>query len=473
MYDINANNLDCEDPAMDVGAAPIPVDASEDGGVMYRHVSQSGMVTNAAGQPACYNGTDVTFQLTIPASTRIILNKSYVLVGVKFMNTGLTTAVDAATGVSLPWNTPAALIDTTDLLFNESSNITEQYMNSFGHSNMARTLTKYSRHELDNRDDLFFTPCIEETFDSSLILSKASIDRRKQWMTYGSTVEVTKKIPLADLFGSCDTPAAMLIKTMRLRIRFKNADDISFKVTGQTASDVLVTKCELHAFHLKLSSAQTNVESAKITGTSPLMRSSYSIFDPSPKTFSTGCSLIDPSVKNLQAVIVMIPVVGQTRVTAPAETYVNPYQYALAPNAGTTTTISSIQASYANVYAPMTPLDISTNTLANMRLYQQYLLMCKQTHQREVAPALTFKNFSNRIVSTGGGTATAATANMGAYQIVCLPFYSQTTYPKATYGGADLQTYFAGGTTGYTAVIVKVRAGFMEMRPDTSVYVMN
>jgi len=481
-YDINANNVDCEDPAFDIGSHPVPMDASCRSAILYKQYSNTGTIGNAAGQPVSYNRQEVVFQVDPDAISRVVLNKSYLRVGFRFAKTGTATAIAAGDMTSIPWCPAAAAIDTAEFSISNFGSPCEQYNADFGHSVMARTLLKYSRDDLDNRDDLFFTPTIESGYDYSAAcaavrttaLTEESLDRKTNWMMGGIDDEIFKQIPLGDIFSSCDTPIPIPSQNLRLKLRFKDRTNISYAslTSPSVASDVLITTCELYLYTMSLSGSQLAVEANKINEPEPLMRMSYTLFEPSSKVFAAHASLQDSAVTNLQAALVMFPVLGQTYTNGVSVNYINPYQYALAPNAAMTTSLTSVFATYNGITTPNSPMNLSLNSSQNIEMYQAYLLLCKRSNDRNNAPALRYRDMISRPRSVAGTGAAITKYNQGPYPIIPFTFYSQTAYPKPVYSGSSLTVKFDGGATGWTAIVVKLRTAFIEVRPDQKTYVM-
>lgn len=467
MFDVNYNTIAAEDPAMSVGVDPVPYDASSVSEVMYRYQPQTG--TTTIGGVPCYNGQEVMFNLNISSSQRIDFTKSYILMGgtLRKDNTGtvLASASSDNDHVSLPWNPLAAFVSSADLLFNESSSLAELYMTDPGHGWMVKCLTKYSKEELDNRGDLFFTPTIENTYDMTTSLSKESKDRSASWFAADTAHSADKQIPLGDMFSACDIPAAMYLNTLRIRMRLKNPTDIPFTDDSATYTDpsFFINRCELYLCLMTLSPAQLTAERKKIKENKVLTRQGYTIYDVSSKPFSSNASYRDAAIKNLQANVVLFSANG--RKVDGTKTGVNPYQYCYGQDNGIG--ITSIQSQYNGQYSPATPMDIRPETSRNVQMYQQYLLLCRKTLNREDTPALKFENMVDP------SSTTAITALTCPYVMFCMPFYSMTAYASLHLSGSDLEVAVQGGTTSGNVIVVRIRTSLLEIRPSSSVYVLN
>jgi len=460
MFDLNYNTVAAEDPAMSVGVDPVPYDASSVSEVMYRYQPQTG--TTTIGGVPCYNGQEVMFNLNISSSQRIDFSKSYILMGGTLRDDIAGTDLSSNDTMSLPWNPLAAFVSSADLLFNESSNLAEQYMTDPGHGWMTKCLTKYSKEELDNRGDLFFTPTIEGSYDTTNALSGRAQARSKRWFLISADRDADKMIPLGDMFSSCDIPAAVYLNTLRIRMRLKNPTDIPISTSAKTPA-FFINRCELYLCLMTLSPAQLAAERKKIETNDVLMRQGYTIYDVSSKPFSSNASYRDAAIKNLQAAVVLFSAKG--RKVGGTHAGVNPYQYCYGQDDGIG--ISSIQAQYNGQYSPATPMDIRAQTSRNIQMYQQYLLLCRKTLNREDTPALKFENMVDP------STATAITALTCPYVMFCMPFYSMTAYASLHVSGSDLEVAVQGGTSSGNVVVVRIRTSLLEIRASSSVYVLN
>lgn len=460
---------------MSVGTGEIPYDGSAVNEVMYRYTPNTAAVSSIGGGPAAYNGVTTEFNFKVSSRHRVLFNKSYLRVTGKAANMVIGEASPVLVGTSIPWNSIAALLQSTELQLNQSASTTEHITQNLGDGSMVRMLTSYSRDALESMEDSLFTPCIEDTRDKLgpapgvTYLSNISQTRRATQLTdqpgNGQRIH-SKNIYLHDIFSSLAIPAAFFVQDLQMRFQFKAANDILIKDTvclGAAAPSQMyyITNVELNMCFVTLSESQLKIETSRVLGNEIIFRENFIVYDALQKTHTQGTSYRDSNVKNMQASVMMIP-----SSTAADGIGCNRYQYVYgcdAVNPGISG-ISTFQMRYDNVLSPSTPMNIS-NTFhgTNTELYGQYRLLCNRTMDRETGPALLFSNFA---------PARAAVDDESTYVLFCATFFPVDADLHKLMGGADHEIILSGGGS-EPIVLVRIRASFIEIRGDTTVYMIN
>jgi len=376
-------------------------------------------------------------------------------------------------GTSIPWNSIAAFLDTAEVQLNQSATTTEQINQNLGDGSMVKVLTRFTRQAIESMDDSFFTPCIESVRDvvgpvlGTTYLSPESQNRRLQWLlnTPGASQKIhSKNLYVSDIFDALRIPAAFYLQNLQFKIRPKASADILIKDTvclGVNAplQKYFITNITLNLAVLTLTENQLIKERDRILANVSILRQSFYTFDAIQKTHSQSASYRDSNVKNMQAAVFMFP----SRSAADG-LGVNQYQYCYGSGLGGITGIASYQMKYDMTYSPSTPLAVSTTSFAtNTDVYAQYRLLCRKMSEREITPALQFVS-----MATYAGTPDDASP----YTLFCAQFYPQTAYGHKTMNGADHEIITSGGAV-EPIVIVRIRLSFLEVKGDTSVYMIN
>jgi hypothetical protein len=460
-------------PALEEGQGLIPLDASSMSEITQTYQTNTAPRVNGVGEPQSYNGVETLFDMRIPATARVLFNKSFF----KITGYGANMAVGANSpvlvGTSIPWNTIAATLETAEVQLNQSATTTEQINQNLGDGSMVKMLTRVTRETLESMDDSFFTPCIESVRDAvgpilgTTYLSPESILRRANWLvnTPGNTQKVhSKNIYLSDLFESLRLPAAFFLQNLQFKIRPKLAADILIKdpvCLGVNAplQKYFITNITLHLTLLTLATDQLKAEKIRILENSSILRQSFYSYDAIQKTHSQSASYRDANIKNMQAAVFMFP-----SHRAADGLGINPYQYCYGSGAGGVSGVASYQMKYESNYSPATPLPVSTSLFStNTEVYAQYRLLCRKMSEREITPALKMVH-----MATYAGTPDDASP----YVLFCAQFYPLTAYGHRTMGGADHEITISGGAV-EPIVIVRLRLSFLEIKGDTSVNVIN
>jgi hypothetical protein len=469
-----------ENPAMSVGSGPIGIDASSISEVTQECRTNTSAAPGAAGEPMQYNGQEVTFDLNVPTSSRVLFDKSYIKVEgfACDMAVGIATPVKPA--VSIPWNTIAALVETAQIQLNSQAQTTEKIDVNLGHSSMVKMLTRYSKRALEEMDDALFTPCIEEVRDfrggvGLPLLSTVSQLRRTNQLINGAAAVRThaKNIYLCDLFDSLLVPAAYYLQKFMLKLKFKDANAILFGDSNYMALQMppqlmstqkyFITRVTLMLTMVKLTENQLVAERDKILKGNSVLREAFWTYDAVTKSHSASAGYQDSNIKNMQASILMFPSTMSPD-TGAAGGGCNPYQYCYASTGGGIGGISSYLMKYDGINSPDSPMAIAnTSYELNTDVYAQYRLICKKMSDREITPALTFVSMANKNMLP---------ADYTPYLLLCSQFYPQTSYAHKLMAGADHVVSTQGSGT-CTAIIVRLRVGFLEIRGDGSVAVIN
>jgi hypothetical protein len=334
-------------------------------------------------------------------------------------------------------------------------------------------------------EESMFTPCFEDTRDVpgtvalgppvvlTTGLSAQSQARALNQLRDGSNGAIrhhSKNIYLGDLFDSLRIPAAFFLQNMQLRIRPKTATDIlmfdPILMThyGKLASNIryYVTGIRLYITMVNLTENQLSLEREKILTNESILRTSFYSFDALQKSHSQGASYRDSNVKNLQAAVMMFP----SSLCADG-IGVNRYQYtygSTVTNNLNTGGLTSYQMRYDNIYFPSSQQSVSLTAMGeNTELFSHYRLLCKKMFDREITPALRFSNFA---------PIRDDVVDRSTYAIFCAQFYPQESYGHKTMAGSDHEILTSGGGN-ETLLIVRIRLSFLEIRGDTSVYMIN
>jgi hypothetical protein len=518
-FNATENIVYSPNPALSIGTGPIASDSSSVSEVTYSFQTNTAAVVggliNGNQEPQNYNGVETLFDVRIPSSSRVLFNKSYLKVSgfACNMNTGVSTGVPV--GTSIPWNSIAALLDTAEVQLNQTATTTEQINQNLGDGSMAKILTRYSRDTIETMSDQFFTPCLEETRDtrggifvplppmegpkiplpvskgkfkpkrrlqappitSIPNLSVVSMTRREKQLVAETTTFVqqhSKNLYLADIFDSLKIPAAFFLQNIQFKFRPKQAanilfeDNIYINTEGNPDAGAIsryyVTKMELFLTMVNLTENQMAEDAQKIQQNVSMLRQSFNAYDAIQKPFMVSASYRDSNIKNMQAAIFMFP-----SSMAWDGAGVNRYQYTYnnppldAPPGSTG--ITAYQMKYDNIYSPAVPTKIEPiQQHKNSDLFFQYRLLTRRTFDREIPTPLSLdESFSGPF--TGD-------YDPSSYVFFCAQFYPQDAFIHRNMAGSDHEIITTGGGNS-TVIIVRVRASFVEIRGDTSVYMIN
>jgi len=483
-----------ENPAMRVASGKIPVDGTGQSEVIDHISATTGASGGATGEPANYNGRKAELNLGKVDGVRYMLQGSYIAI------TGYAARVTAAgvssivpDGVSIPFNPIAAIISSIDIKLNDSQSLLEKYEEALGHASMMKILTTKTKQELESMHDTMFTPCIEERRDlntggANTDLSLASQYRRKRpanaahtassggWLvTDGGNINIhTKNIPLSMLFDSCSIPAAFYISSMQINLLCKPTTGILIYDTGKLANGGIpqgeikyfVTNIELYYQKLELSAAQMPLEKEKFLSNPILMLGSYKVYEASEDNLSTSHGRREPTVRNLQSVILAYPSMTTLDNPAGGTAGANPYQYTYGTEVSAGPTYNGpngYQVSYNGIYSPPQSLSYDLDNFSmNTALMAQYRFLTGWSLRRGLEPAI---DFSHMRASRENGV------DSNPYVLFCANFFTPTTYAQRNSGGAVLNTVIKGSTiTGSGGLTCKIRMGSLEMRTDGKVY---
>ena len=474
-FNTKENIVFAENPSLSVGTGPIVMDTSSISEVTYQFQTNTAGVSAGVGFPVAYNGIETIFDVRIPAGARVLFDKSYVRMNgiAADMNVGIGTNVPI--GVSIPWNSIAAILDTAEVQLNQNATTTEQINQNLGDGSMVKILTRYSREMIEHMSDSFFTPCIESIRDynngllGASAFSPESLTRRvDQLIDAAGPQPHAKNLYLSDIFDSLRVPAAFFLQNLQFKFRPKQITDILFTDPGYLLANgfaaslprYFVTNMTLFLTMVNLSENQLIKERERIMSNESMLRESFSTFDAIQKTHSQSASYRDSNVKNLQAAVFLFP----SRTAADA-VGANPYQYCYGSGAGGATGISAYQMRYDNVYSPAQPLTVATvANHNNTDLFFQYKLLTRRSSDREVTLALDFV--------TAMANPRPVPQDHCPYVMFCAQFYPLNAYAHKTMAGADHEIITAGGAA-EPIIIVRIRSSFLEIRGDTSVYMIN
>jgi hypothetical protein len=488
------NNFDfVQSPSVSaIGVGKIPIDGSFDSEVTYEYLTNTAAINAGnANEWACYNGQETIFDVRIPPTNRIDFTKSYLRITGIANDTAVSQtapvnkivpivptppppalAYTIYNAVSIPWNTIAALLQTAEIQMNQSATLTEQITQNLGDGSMVKLLTNYTKDALDRASDQFFTPTIETTRDLTSGFSTETMEREDALtqVTPGTANYVAaphcKNIMLSDLFDSVRIPAAFYLQNLQIKIRPKATDNILIQTIGDGIPGCIpryfVTNIRLYLTMAKLTEKQLVLETNRIkdSTTPAVLRESFKAHDAIQKTYSVGASFRDSNIKNMQAAVFLFPSTLADDDGAGHSSGSNPYQYVY-------NYVTGYQQRYENIYSPATNMPVSstlTTYALNSNLFSQYRLLCNKMSDREQPTALSFNDSM--------GVLAGSLVDRNPYVLFCSQFYPLTTASHKVMAGADHEIMTAGGRTG-TVVIVRIRTSFLELRGDTSVYVIN
>jgi hypothetical protein len=83
--------------------------------------------------------------------------------------------------------------------------------------------------------------------------------------------------------------------------------------------------------------------------------------------------------------------------------------------------------------------------------------------ERDITPALRFLNMAPE---------KSVASDLSTYVMFCSQFYPQESYGHKTMAGSDHEIITSGGGN-EPVIIVRIRLSFLEIRGDTSVYMIN
>lgn len=474
-------------PAFEIATGPITYDASTTWERTFHYnLTQGVPAGGGGGVPPSYCGQKVRFDVSNSLASRVMFEKSFIKVsGFAADTTSGTIANIPAHGVSIPWNTTAALLRTAKLDLNDSQTTVEKIESNLGHASMVKYLLKYPREVLESRSEAFFTPCIEDTRDlntgivSASTLSVQSAARADHELIGSSGPRrVSKNIYLADLFDSLNTPAAYPVKKTVIELSFKNANEILIYDTGYLAAQTpaispdkvgfYITNVDLYVTLADMSEPQKNEDLSRMSTNEAIMSVSYLNPVCVATLLSNNGNLIFSSVKNAQGALMMI-----SSTDAADGIGCNSYQYCYGNGTGSTTNgLFSYQFEYNNTSSPNNPVAVyvtrgsdspQTTSRMNSEAYAQYKMLARKISEKEITPALTLDHFSPIAQDVN-------TIDITPYALFGAQFYPQTAALHRNMSGSELRVNSTGGAgTNVNVIIVELTASFLEIYGNTQV----
>lgn len=477
-FNTEANIRYTTNPALEVAKGPIPMDGSSLNEVTTKNQTTTAMVNQGPGEPMAFNGVEVLFDVRPPSNARVMFDKSYIKIDGFAANMAVNADAPVLDGASIPWNSIAALIRTAEIKMNQSATTTELLVQNVGDGSMVKMLTRYTRTALESMEDSMFTPCFEETRDLNtgvagggghVALSQVSQLRRNTQLVdpIGNTQRKhSKNIYLSDLFDSVRIPAAFYLNNLQLRIRPNLTSDILIKDTGRMGVNAdlqkyFVTGMTLYLTYVTLSDEQLKLEAERILKNPAMMLQTFYAYDALQRVHQQGVTHRDTNVKNLQACVALFP-----SSLAGDGIGANRYQYCYGSGVGGVTGITTYQMRYGQVYSPAQPVNVSqTNHATNTEMYAQYRLLSRKMWEREVDIPVRFTDMA---------PSRPTLDDPSYYTMFCAQFFPLTAHGHATLNGGDHEVIFSGGAANAEpVVIVRIRLSFLEIRGDSSVYVIN
>jgi len=468
-----------ENPVLAMGMGPIPVDDSSLSELNYSYETSTAPVIPGPNEPSCYNGVETLFDVRIPSNCRVLFNKSYLKItslACDMFANNLATPVPA--GVSIPWNPIAAVFDTIELQLNQSATTTEQITQNLGDGSMAKMLTRYPRDVIESLSEMFYTPCFEsnrDRRDGTAVVCRLSSETQKRRtinlvdLFNGTSMVHAKNLYLQDMFDSLRMPSAFFVQNLQFKFRPKMSRNILVTDTGYlngnarpdpTVMRYYVLGMQLNLTMITLTENQLRREEQKIASNVAILRESFWAYDAQQKTHSPGASYRDSNIKNMQGAMFMFP-----SLLAADNIGANRYQYSYGGDANPGSGITMYQMRYDSTYSPAKPLAVDPlNNARNTDLFAQYKALTLRSEDRELALPLTF-------LTSMGNTRQTAT-DESPYVLFCAQFYATGGAAHKNMAGSDHEIITSGGAA-EPIIIVRIRGSFLEIRGDTSVYMIN
>lgn len=475
-FNVAENTQFVTNPSLEICTGPVPVDQSSRHETFYQYQPNSSAGTSNG--ITCYNGVECVWDVHVPTTDRLRLDKSYIVVkgyaglAATPATPVVTNVTGAATATSIPWNAYAALINKAEIQLNQSAITVESITQNFGDGNMVKMLTRYSKQALDAMEDTMFTPVLEEQRDFVGVMSVASATRGATWLTNGAagtTRPHSKNLYLNDIFDSCRTPAGFFVQNLRLKITPKATTEILFEANAVPVGAYFITNIQLYLCFTTLTEIQIEEDRKRLDNNEAMMLQTFTAYDAKQKPFSAGASVRDSNVKNLQAAVMLIPSTSVTDGAAHAKTGINRYQYCYGSDLLGVTGLTQYQMRYEGIPVPNFPLTIDATLRANnTNLYAQYRSLCTKMADREIAPALSASYMTKENTAIAGNV-----TDINAYVLYCASFYPDIAACHRTMAGSDLEVTTSGGSGAASIIVVYIRNSFLEIRGDTQVYVIN
>lgn len=486
-FDIDANINQVEDPAFTSCTGPVLVDASSLSETYQEIYTTAGARGGSTTDPANYNYGPIQFLADVSQSTRVRLDKSYLRIEyeARQIKSGTAYALNSRR-CSIPWNTIAATIANINYKLNASSQEVENLNTEFGHGNMVKILTTYSRDALEEASDRFFTPCLESTRDiikTDFAATDESYIRSHKWLSTAvaddqsltdNVIKGSKIMMLSDIFDSMRPECVWFIQRLDLNITFKDAAAILFRIDPAATAYInkfFITRVVLRLCVNTLSSEQVDLETERlnISPPEPVLRISYRSYDTITESMQGSVNRQYQGIKNLQAAVVVIPSDTASDRFGATSGGVNPYQYCYGCSiVSPITGVTSYYQRYDNFWSPATPILIDTQSRNNNTdLYEMWRYLCRVIQDRRTRPNLEFGKHIGQALLTG------ATLELNPYVMFTSVFCNQDTAARKLVAGGTHEIIIAAPSTNLQPIFV-VRIGMraLEISSDTSVHIM-
>lgn len=482
-------------PAFGVGKDPIPLDNSSRNELTIEHpVTGSYRNQGMANAPLAYNGAELSFDIGISPSQRLLPSKSYLRVRGVALNVHHNALTPVPIGVSIPWNSYAALIDTASYSLNRASNNVETYTSDSDHASMVKMTTQYSRTMLDSMHDSLFTPTIESKRDLNTGVegapefSNETLSRRTNWLTFiraagggdGNPIHHTKNLYLKDLFDSLSLPGAFYTTNFTMKLKFKAWNNILIVAQPAVPADeapyigYFITDVSLFLTYVSLSENQLAVEAEAIQKNLPVLRESFRMYDAKTVAFATSSKYRESNVKNLQAAVMLFPSTECTDLLG-----VNPYQYCYATDLKVANKpgISAYQMKYGETFSPPSELTIypmPVDQFMNTALYANYRLVARRMDDKDSEPAIRAYNMCCNVYKTVKNAADNAdvTVDLSSATMFASQFFPLNSCAHPNMNGLDFEASASGGSS-KSVVVVLMRVGFLLISGNTKVYTID
>jgi hypothetical protein len=413
-----------------------------------------------------YNGMSTRFSITVPAGSKLVLDKSFVrlrlqLCSVAHPPVAPVAPVAVADGASIgcPWN-PLCVMSTAE--YNLSNGVlVGSIKENLDWSTTIMRLLDTSREVMNHSPERFITPCIESVQDLATTFSPESVSRTLTFVDSGGAAIAREfMIPLSDLFGELAYPVDWTCNRFDCTFMFKAPEDTSivfktFDAVG-TWPALIVGDCQLVMNVAQLSPQGEAIELSRLKPEATLLRVAAVYADTKPFAYGPS-TYTDNLVSNcIGAVLTMpIPPVADGAL-ADDNTGVNPMQSML--------NFTGIQFKLgSHIHEPEDRLVIdTTNRLVNKRLYTMYTKLCNRlasSNSHYITTALDANDIQFNPPAAGD-------PDLSPYGIACAGFFDDTASLHRTLDGAQLEILPTGGIAWAEARVARIRVKYITISGD-------
>lgn len=399
-----------KDPRMYVAKMPIGLDGSH-ANVDYQWfkptmpAQKNGIINHPEGNVECtwdlnFNSSDCAFD---PVNSELQIDMRFARLDNAYVESNYRTT--AGQYDSAPWDALTSMIDSMYVRVSDGSQNISEYTvgNDFGRVALVHWLTNYDRYVLEGMDQTLFTPCLESSLDTSLVMSPESELRTRTWFS-DHTVKHHRVISLATLFNCFDRPILLTnCKKLKISIRWKpmNVYKMGYVILGgiyQGSTGIIIEDAQLMVTLARLSVRQGELEVY-----SNQQGESEQIGFLEKQCYTqryTGADIVLMPTNHLNAVTVFARAIDYQQ-NAVAPYMINPSQMlgkltsVVVPPATTFefgTGLSTLALKYGTVTIPSMPINLTLERYYD-RLYQFYRMFCLNCNDKIMTPAISLKEF--------------------------------------------------------------------------------